>query len=170
MQHFPPKLSIYLNPSVPIPFSLSRSICIPLSLTLTLSHTHACTHTHLTTDAAVALELALLKGRPDNRSLGCPIVWGSTDVPRYSIFQHIRQCVKLKECENAIRKISSSRSKSLGKKIYLNFSMVNILILSLQECTYIQIDCSLSLTELLLDPNNFYFFQTNFQCQCMGLV
>ena len=141
--------------------SLSRSICIPLFLTLTLSHTHThthmhthihtpthshahthtCmhtymhthmhTHTHLTTDAAVALELALLKGRPDKRNLGCPIVWGSTDVPRYSIFQHIRQCVKSKG-ENAIRKNSSSRSNILGKKSYsvkyLNFVFAGVYV------------------------------------------
>jgi hypothetical protein len=55
----------------------------------------------LLADAAIALELALLKAQPGNDNLGQPVVWGTTDVPRYSLFQHLNQEIKnakMKKC------------------------------------------------------------------------
>ena len=47
-------------------------------------------------DAVTALELALLKGQPSNRSLGQPCVWGTSDTPRHSLFHHISRSTALR--------------------------------------------------------------------------
>ena len=105
MPHLPlplpdnPSLSLSLS-SLSLSLSLSQSLSLSLLLpSLSSSYLLSPISRILPTDAAVALELALLKAQPGNETLGQPAVWGSNDVPRYTIFQRLRQAVLLKEKE-----------------------------------------------------------------------
>jgi hypothetical protein len=79
----------------------SPSLSLPFPSPYLSSHPVTPSLPSLLVDAAIALELALLKAQPGNDNLGQPVVWGTTDVPRYSLFQHLSQEIKnakMKKC------------------------------------------------------------------------